>query len=96
MVNWITRVVHDPRIALAVRVTSFLVKLLSLSLPCAPYAANQWLMYPLLSLAAMDLLLVPFSLRLSTSLLAVHFAVALTASNYSRLCEAGNIVWEEI
>lgn len=96
MVHWITRVVHDPRMALGLRVTSFLVKLLSLSLPCAPYAANQWLMYPLLALAALDLILVPFSLRLTTSLLAVHVAVTLTASRYARLCEAGNIVWEEI
>ncbi|KAK4507028.1 hypothetical protein PRZ48_000762 [Zasmidium cellare] len=96
MVNWITAVVHDPRISLALRVTSFLVKLLSLSLPCTPYAANQWLMYPLLALASLDLVLVPFSLRLSTLLLGVHFAVALTASRYARLCEAGNIVWEEI
>lgn len=96
MVHWIARTIHDPRIALSLRVISFLVKLLSLSLPCAPYAANQWLMYPLLALAALDLVLVPFSLRLSTALLAAHMAVILTASRYARLCEAGNILWEEI
>ncbi|KAB2580803.1 hypothetical protein BFW01_g6909 [Lasiodiplodia theobromae] len=43
-----------PAVVSAIKLTLFLVKILSLSRPCAPFAANPWVAYPLLCLAALD------------------------------------------
>lgn len=95
--NWLVRMVHEPRNATFLRALIFLAKVLSLSLPCAPYAANKWLLYPLLTLAALDLGLLHFSFRQSLILVGIHFATVLVSAQHSRLCEAGNVIaWEAI
>ncbi|CAK4032566.1 Ca2+ calmodulin-dependent kinase [Lecanosticta acicola] len=97
MYTWLVRITHEPRITTCLRAIFFLGKLLSLSLPCAPYATNLWLLYPLVGLAALDLGLLDFSLRQSLILASVHFATIYVARQHSRLCEAGNVVvWEDL
>lgn len=43
-----------PAVASALKLAIFLIKVLSLSRPCAPFASNPWVAYPLLCLAALD------------------------------------------
>ncbi|EKG12870.1 hypothetical protein MPH_09969 [Macrophomina phaseolina MS6] len=43
-----------PAVASAFKLALFIVKILSLSRPCSPFAANPWVSYPLLCLAALD------------------------------------------
>lgn len=78
------------------KVALFLVKLLSLSMPCTPYATNQWILYPLLGLAALDLGLITTTFRQSLALAFVHVAVVLIASKSATLCHFGgkSMVWE--
>ncbi|CAK1354526.1 unnamed protein product [Cercospora beticola] len=75
----------------------FMIKLLTLSIPCTPYAPNQWLLYSLLGLAALDLGLIHFSTRHSLLLLAFHVAVVLALKRSNRLCESSKpLVWDEL
>jgi serine/threonine protein kinase len=77
------------------RASLFVIKLLVLTLPCAPYAANAWLLYPLLGLAALDVGILPFDLWRSLGMLSVHIAAVVMAP---RVCErppgVGLGVWE--
>ncbi|EME48425.1 hypothetical protein DOTSEDRAFT_67466 [Dothistroma septosporum NZE10] len=85
---------HEPRAVLILRASLFLVKLLTLTTPCKPYATYQWLLCLLLVLAAVDLGFLPFSLRQSGVLLGVHIVATWLASQSGRLCEVP--VWQDI
>ncbi|KAK4636798.1 putative serine/threonine-protein kinase iksA [Fulvia fulva] len=90
-------ILHDPRTVLILRASLFVAKILTLSIPCRPYAANQWLLYSLLCLAATDLGLLSFSLRQSSLLFACHIVMVWLASQSGRLCEATKApVWQDI
>lgn len=43
-----------PAVASVLKLSMFLIKVLSLSRPCSPFAANPWVAYPLLCMAALD------------------------------------------
>lgn len=76
------------------RVVLFIAKLLTLALPCSPYATNAWLMYPLMGLAGLELgLLLPNSRR-TVMLLGVHVSAVVLASRSSTLCEVPIRIWE--
>ncbi|SMR44549.1 unnamed protein product [Zymoseptoria tritici ST99CH_3D1] len=91
------RLLYQPQTVIASRAALFLAKVLSLSMPCAPYAANAWLLYPLLGVAALDLGLLQFSLRRTLVLVTIHVVVIMLAAQRARLCEAGNVlVWDDI
>ncbi|EME87153.1 uncharacterized protein MYCFIDRAFT_44605 [Pseudocercospora fijiensis CIRAD86] len=94
--NAIMRFIHSPRIAISIRALLFAAKIFMISIPCAPYSANQRLLYPLLSLAAIDLGFLNFGLRQSILLFIMHVVAVVIASQHHRLCEAGKVlVWEE-
>lgn len=78
------------------KVALFSLKLLSLYVPCAPYATSQWVLYPLVGLASLDLGLVTTTIRQSLALALVHVAIVLFASHRARLCQVNNkgLVWE--
>jgi hypothetical protein len=79
------------------RAALFLVKISTMTIPCVPYAANQWLMYPLFGMAAFDMGLMAFSLRWSLLLLGAHITVVVLASQHSRLCEVGKVIsWADL
>ncbi|KAI9794240.1 MAG: putative serine/threonine-protein kinase iks1 [Peltula sp. TS41687] len=69
----------------------FLLKILSITIPCSPMAPNGWFFYPLLYLAALDFLLFPkagITTLTTGGLLAVHFLVWTAASWTGGLCHA--------
>ncbi|KAF2136465.1 uncharacterized protein K452DRAFT_279942 [Aplosporella prunicola CBS 121167] len=80
----------------------FLVKVLSVSRPCSPFAANPWVAYPLLTLAAFDFALVGFSPAgfhagwvLSLVLMTIHFLVTGAALRWDGLCLQKLPVWQD-
>ncbi|KAF2767289.1 kinase-like protein [Teratosphaeria nubilosa] len=95
----LARMMHDPATISAFRATLFVLKILILTRPCAPYAPNAWLLYPLLGLAALDLGILHWDIRRSLVLLAVHVAAVVGARRFRVQCEAsgggaGAVVWE--
>jgi len=93
-VNRLLRILRQPTTVLGFRAALFVVKIVSMSVPCSPYAANAWLLYPLLALAALDMGVLPFDLRRSLLLLGVHFATVVVAYQHGWLCERPAMVWE--
>lgn len=91
----IVRFAHEPTTIQGFRIGLFIAKTLLLFLPCAPYAVNGWLLYPLLGLAGLDVGAVAFDLRRSLLLLGVHVAIVVLTLQHSRFCERPAMVWEE-
>ncbi|TKA21986.1 hypothetical protein B0A50_08484 [Salinomyces thailandicus] len=88
------RAVQQPDLAITgFRAGLFLAKLISLFMPCAPYAPNSWLLYPLLALAALDIGLLEFDVRRSLGLVSVHVAVVWWAWRRDGLCEGPAMLW---
>lgn len=77
------------------KVTLLLFKVVSVNLTCAPMAANPMVAYPLLGLAALDL--IPSRPRSGTSiaLVVLHVAVLLAASRAGVLCMSGMEYWQK-
>ncbi|KAK3707744.1 putative serine/threonine-protein kinase iks1 [Vermiconidia calcicola] len=90
------RIGRHPSAITAFRVTLFSGKLLSLMIPCSPYAATSWLLYPLLALAALELAILPFSFQQLLLLLGLHVTVVFVARQHDRLCEGRAMVWQEL
>ena len=92
------RLAQRPHALTALRAIVFLAKLLSLMLPCSPFAASTWILYPLLGLAALDLpgFFLVFDLRRSLLLLGMHVTAVAFAGQRGRLCEGTVVVWDEI
>ena len=65
----------------------FVIKIVTLTYPCAPYAARPFVAYPLYVLAAMDLGIIPLQWPSSLSLFILHLVVVLVASRQSGLCD---------
>ncbi|GAB1737723.1 hypothetical protein NU219Hw_g2135t1 [Hortaea werneckii] len=93
---WFPRRLQSPAAISGLRASLFVVKLLVFSLPCAPYAANAWLLYPLLGLASLDIGILDFNLRRSLALLAIHLAVAWLAWQRGGLCDVPLIRWNDV
>lgn len=94
--NRLLNFARQPSVLSSFRATLFLAKLLSLMLPCAPFAANAWLLYPLLGLAALDLGIRNSDLRRSVLFLGIHVASMVLASQHGRLCERNAVIWEDL
>lgn len=82
---------------LVARIALLVLKLVSLSLPCMPYAANPWVAYPLLIPTLLDIGIDEWAprgvqiggARYSMLLLAVHIAVLAAAIRGDKLCYGG-------
>ncbi|KAF2482415.1 Ca2+/calmodulin-dependent protein kinase [Neohortaea acidophila] len=74
----------------------FLAKLCSLLLPCSPYAVNAWVLYPLLGLAALEMVLPNFAFRRSVLLLGLHLALLSVALQRGRLCQRVTVLWKDL
>lgn len=75
------------------KLSLFILKYLSLTRPCSPFASNGYITYPLLMLAAFDFALPvthasvsPHDTRKSLALLLLHFVVVFLASRTGQLC----------
>jgi hypothetical protein len=78
-----------------IRCAIFLVKAISLFVPCAPFVASPWLLYPLLALAAADLGVLSFRWDTSWTLLTVHLGVVYVAGQRGKLCEGERVAWDD-
>ncbi|KAK4958228.1 putative serine/threonine-protein kinase iks1 [Elasticomyces elasticus] len=87
VVGRMVRLAQHSATVISLRAAIFIAKLLVLLLPCAPYAANIWLTYPMLGLAALDLGLLTPSLRRSLLLAGIHVAVVAVAARKGYQCE---------
>jgi len=83
-----------PSVITGIGVTSFVLRVLSLMLPCSPYAANPWLLYPLLGLAILDFVSGTIHYRRSLLLLVLHLVAMLSAWQHGKLCESRHLAWE--
>lgn len=88
-----TAFIRQPATVTALRGTFFFIKLVTLSWPCAPYAANPWVFYPLALLSTVDLLL-GLDLTASTILLGLHMMVFSAVALMGRLCSQRILHWE--
>lgn len=86
---------HHPATVPTFRSALFLVKILSLFLPCAPFAPNPWLLYPLLTVAAWEMGFALFSWKRAWVLLVVHLVVVGLARERGMLCEGNRVDWGE-
>ncbi|KAF2860184.1 kinase-like protein [Piedraia hortae CBS 480.64] len=68
------------------RVTMLVLKTVSLSQTCSPYAVRSWVWLPLFTLAVVDMILHADAKR-SMIMLGIHVAVMAYAALYSNLCE---------
>ncbi len=93
---WSLALTLNPSALTAIRGGLFLSKLLSLLLPCSPYAASPWLLYPLLGLAAIDLALPALTYRWTLLLLVIHIAIGSLAAHRGQLCIHRTFWWEDI
>ncbi|ORY04124.1 kinase-like domain-containing protein [Clohesyomyces aquaticus] len=97
---------HNPTFISTSKIALFIVKVFSLFSPCQPFAADPWVAYPLLCLAALDFLFVGFTvhgrhfglggLGGSVVLFTAHVAVVGTMVRWDRLClrRVGVVGWE--
>ncbi|KAK8217561.1 putative serine/threonine-protein kinase iks1 [Zalaria obscura] len=98
LVSRTSHLLSHPSTQLSLRLLVFLVKVISLHYPCAPYGTSPWLLYPLLCVAAWDFRemgVVGRGWGGSLLLLGLHLAVVVTAGRWGRLCGGKVMVWEE-
>jgi serine/threonine protein kinase len=94
MANAVAAIMHHPAAEPTLRVAMFVIKLLSICLPCAPFAANTWLLYPLLVFAGFDLGLLTFKPRRSLLFLGLHLTLVYTMRQRGILCEGRSRGWD--
>ena len=87
---------YHPTTITIIRATLLLAKLSSLLLPCSPYTANAWVLYPLLALAVFDIAVPLYDLWRSSLLLGVHVAILGLAYQNNRMCRGKVNVWDEL
>lgn len=92
----IGRILHQPKVSLSIRAAFFAGKLLSLTLPCSPFAANAWFLYPLLALAALDLGIWDFDPLRSMLFLGLHITIIVLAGQRGKLCAGSAMTWDDL
>jgi len=89
-------VLHHTVATPAIRCLMFLTKVVVMIWPCSPFAANAWLMYPLLGLASFELGFMKLDVRQSLLLFALHVVITYTAWQHGMLCEGNRRVWKTL
>lgn len=92
----LSKVRTAPGLLQALRAVLFLTKVLSLMLPCSPYTANPWLLYPLLGLAAIEAGMPRFEVRRALLFSALHITFLALAFESGRLCQWQSLKWEDL
>ena len=95
MANICMQAARHPNVQAGFQRALFLGKLISLLLPCSPFAPKASILYPLLGLAALDLGFFTFDVRRTLLLLGLHITAVVLASRQGRLCEGTVMVWDE-
>lgn len=78
------------------KITLLLLKVVSVNLLCTPMAANPKTAYPLLGLAALDILLSVPHLMISMILLALHVVALFLMAKNNVLCMSAMGFWREV
>ena len=78
----------------ALKTVLLLLKIASVNMTCAPMAANAMVAYPLLGLAALDLIFNRPRSETSIVLVILHVALLLAASRAGVLCMSGMGYWQ--
>ena len=78
------------------KIVLLLLKIASVNMSCAPMAANAMAAYPLLGLAALDLIINRPTSEISIVLVILHVAILLAASRAGILCMSGIDYWQNL
>jgi serine/threonine protein kinase len=93
--SWLQRIYFmNPQQMLTIKTAGFLIKIVSIYLPCLPAAAQPTTGLLLLALATVDLLLFDFGFLISVVLLALHFLFLILSIKSDALCIPKIDVWE--
>lgn len=79
----------------SLKIFLLVLKFVSVNISCAPMAANPMVAYPLLGLAALDLIFSRLGPGTSIVLVILHAAILLAASWAGVLCMSGIDYWQE-
>ena len=85
-----------PDVVAAAKISLFLAKLYSVSYFCSPFQAHVFVSYPLMSLAALDLVFSQSSWALSVVFLFAHLVVVFIAHRYQILCDGRVSFWADV
>lgn len=88
--NWFTR----PNTRKGIKIALFCLKIWTCLIACYPVAAKQWIVLPLLGVAALDLSDMVPGLAASVVLVALHFVALGVAQQSQQLCEAASAEWK--
>jgi serine/threonine protein kinase len=94
------RVVNSPASVSGIKVAVLCAKVFSLFSPCQPYAADPWVVYPLLCMASLDFVTVGNGMGWrggragSLVLLVLHAAVVAVLYRWDRLCATRGVGWD--
>ena len=91
--SFVSTLLHHPVTALALKAALFLIKVFTLTYPCAPYATNAIVLYPLLCLAALELSCFDAVWSRSLMLLGLHFTIVSITQRWDQLCLGASIDW---
>ncbi|KAH7384481.1 kinase-like protein [Pyrenochaeta sp. MPI-SDFR-AT-0127] len=100
------RLLRNPALIGATKVTLFCAKAFSLLSPCQPFAADPWVVYPLICIASFDFLHIGFGVRWmgrytslaalagSVVLLLLHVIILSVSIKADRLCARRAVAWD--
>ncbi|CAO2655661.1 Nn.00g044640.m01.CDS01 [Neocucurbitaria sp. VM-36] len=102
------RILHNTTVINTLKLGLFCTKAFTLLSPCQPFAADPWIVYPLLCIASLDLLHLGLrfssverygsvgSLGGSVVLLLLHVVVLSISLRSDRLCVRPGVAWDEL
>ena len=103
LASQITGALSMPSVVFVGKVILFLLKVLSVSGPCSPFAPNPWVAYPLYWLAALDFSTVvsgvwrpQLNSRISLVLLIIHVLAVASTVRSDRLCLRKVSIWDDM
>ena len=88
-------ILQGPLAQRSLKLLLLLLKIASVNMSCAPMAASAMIAYPLLGLAAIDLISNRLRLETSIMLVILHVAILLAASRAGVLCMSGMDYWRK-
>ena len=87
---------HSQLARRTLKIFLLLLKIVSVNIRCAPMAGNPIVAYPLLGLAALDLIFNRPRSGISIVLVVLHIAIVLGASRAGVLCMSGMDSWQKL